>query len=371
MANALISLGANLDDRAATIQQAMTSLATHTDIEVASQSELHGTTPVGGPAAQGEFLNAAALLKTSLTPVELLRALQDIENQLGRERHARWAARNIDLDLLLYDDVVLATDELTLPHPRMSFRRFVIEPAAEIAAEMVHPQLGWTIGQLREHLRTHPPYVAIAGPIGVGKSHLAERLCTALGATFLPEHLPHDRLAAFYAQATPPETSATDASSATGLNWATEIEFLQQRAQQLQQGDWPSESTAISDYWFDQSLAFAQVWLPADQHDAYRAEWEATRASVVSPKLLVVLDAPVEALQRAIAERGRPYEAALSAETLSRLRESLLSLVDQGPVLRLRVPHLREHGDTVSKDREAASELSPFDEVAAAIEAMQ
>lgn len=370
MASCLLGLGANLADRAATIQQAIDSLAAHADIQLVASSSLKETTPVGGPAGQDEFLNAAALVETALSPHDLLRALLQIEADLGRERHERWAARNIDIDLLLYDDLVLETDDLVLPHPRMSFRRFVIEPAAEIAPDMRHPQIGWTLAQLRNHLRDQQPYVAIAGPIGVGKSHLARRLCDELGGRLVPENVSDERLTAFYDQASPhhgddsgqPQDSASQRTAETrptGLSWATEIEFLQDRTQQLAQATWPSEpGLAISDYWFEQSLAFAQVWLPTEQHAKYRKQWEAAKQTVVAPKLLVVLDAPVETLQKAIAERARPYEQALSAETLDRLRQSLIELVTAG-----------RHGPVLSLSTADPQRL--FDEVTAAIAAMQ
>ena len=102
-----------------------------------SPSALVRNRAVGGPAGQRAFLNAAARLETSLPPAELLARLQRIEWHLGRTgAKTRWAARTLDLDLLLYDDLVLSTPYLTLPHPRMAFRRFVLEAAAEVAPEM-------------------------------------------------------------------------------------------------------------------------------------------------------------------------------------------------------------------------------------------
>ena len=86
----------------------------------------------------------------------LLIACQKIENELGRRRIEHWGPRTIDLDLLLYDDLVLNSPELTIPHPRMAERRFVLEPAAEIAGEMRHPVVGRTIGQLLENLDSTP-----------------------------------------------------------------------------------------------------------------------------------------------------------------------------------------------------------------------
>ena len=94
---------------------------------------------VGGPPDQGEFLNAAAVMETSITPLRFLEQLQRIESRHGRQRAERWAARTLDIDLLLYGDEVIETPMLTVPHPRMSFRRFVLEPAAEIAPRMFIP----------------------------------------------------------------------------------------------------------------------------------------------------------------------------------------------------------------------------------------
>ena len=374
MANCLIGLGANLADRAATIEKAVESLNTHADVRLLATSSLFETTPVGGPSGQDAFLNAALLVETALSPIELLRVLQGIETQLGRQRHERWAARNIDLDLLLYDDLVLVTEDLEIPHPRMSFRRFVIEPAAEIAPEMLHPQIGWTLAQLRDHLRDHPPYVAIAGPIGVGKSHLARRLCEELGGRLIGENVSDERLTAFYAQASQQPSASdedplADTTRPTGLRWSTEIEFLRDRVEQLDRSRWPQEAgLAISDYWFDQSLAFARVWLPTEQHAEYEERWQAARQTVITPKLLVVLDGPIDALEQAISERGRPYESALTAETLGRLRGSLLELVAGGGP-RHQGPRYQGHGPVLSLTTDDPDRV--FDEVAAAIAAMQ
>jgi len=161
MAKCLISLGSNLGDRSAHLQAALKQLGSLPQTTLVSQSSFRDTKPAGGPAAQNPFLNAAALLESSLSPQQLLVDLQHIENELGRVRSERWGPRTIDLDLLLYDQVEQETRALTLPHPRMSFRRFVLEPAAEIAAGMVYPINGWTIERLLKHLDSSLPEIGL------------------------------------------------------------------------------------------------------------------------------------------------------------------------------------------------------------------
>ncbi len=138
--NAFVGLGSNLGDRAAQIEGAIAALGRAAGVTVRQVSSLHETEPVGGPPGQGMFLNAVALVETKLEPIELLRVLQQIEAQFGRERTVRWGERTLDLDLLLFEDRILETPELSLPHPRMRGRRFVLEPLVEVAPTAVDPE---------------------------------------------------------------------------------------------------------------------------------------------------------------------------------------------------------------------------------------
>lgn len=161
MTRCLIGLGSNLGDRGVLLAEAIEQLGRMSGIDIIAQSTLHETAPVGGPAGQPSFLNGALTLNSTLAPLDTLAVLRQIEQQSGRQRHVRWGARTLDLDLLLYGDAVLDLPELVVPHPRMSFRRFVLAPAIEVAADWQHPTIGWTLGELWRHLHDSPRSVVL------------------------------------------------------------------------------------------------------------------------------------------------------------------------------------------------------------------
>jgi 2-amino-4-hydroxy-6-hydroxymethyldihydropteridine diphosphokinase len=153
---ALIGLGSNLGDRRAALQSALAQLSATTGVVVVKVSSFHETAPVGGPEGQGLFLNAAAALHTTLEPVPLLQLLLDIEARHGRVRTVRWGPRTLDLDLLLFDDRIVNTPELAVPHPRLAVRRFVLEPLAEIAPDAVNPVTQRTVIEMLADLEYCP-----------------------------------------------------------------------------------------------------------------------------------------------------------------------------------------------------------------------
>ena len=147
---AYIAFGSNLGDRQAHLLTAREQLCTTTGINCLVASSLYESQPSGGPGGQGLYLNAVVAIATALAPFDLLQLLQTIENKHGRVRSERWAERTLDLDLLLYNDLILHTETLTLPHPRLHERAFVLLPCAEIAPALLHPVYGQTMLQLSE-----------------------------------------------------------------------------------------------------------------------------------------------------------------------------------------------------------------------------
>lgn len=267
MSLALVALGANLGDRRAALDSALGELRSMPRVRVVAASRWHRSQPIGGPAGQDEFLNGAVLLETSLSAQALLAQLHTLEARHGRLRDVRWRARTLDLDLLLFDDLVCDRPDLIVPHPRMALRRFVLEPAAEVAPDLLHPLIGWSVAKLLAHLNQATPYLALTSIAVVEVRDTARVVAERAGGVLLSD----------------PAADALDA----GRGAVLELESLERRAVVLRRAAWPAtDRWVVSDFWLGQSLALAAV---ANRPDEVRRRWEAWLPEVVPPKLLVVL----------------------------------------------------------------------------------
>lgn len=152
MARVYLGLGSNIGNRVAHLDEAIARINAHNNITVTRQSNIIETEPYGN-VDQDKFMNMCVEIDTDLSPVALLETVLEIEQQMGRERIIDWGPRNIDIDILIYEDLEINLDDLQIPHAEMHKRMFVLEPLAEIAANVVHPTFDVSIKTLKQQLQ--------------------------------------------------------------------------------------------------------------------------------------------------------------------------------------------------------------------------
>ncbi len=181
MTRALIGFGSNLGDSAHLVRTAAQMLDQR-PCRVLRLSPLVSSRAVGGPAGQNDYVNAVALVDTSWNRRQLARRLREIEQRLGRQRTVHWGPRHIDLDLLLDERPPQRSPELTVPHPRMALRPFVLAPAVHVAADFFHGRLEATLAALWDRLQTSPRwiYCHFANEAATAENRLLDRLREAL-----------------------------------------------------------------------------------------------------------------------------------------------------------------------------------------------
>ncbi|MFM8803637.1 MAG: 2-amino-4-hydroxy-6-hydroxymethyldihydropteridine diphosphokinase, partial [Planctomycetia bacterium] len=294
MARCLVGCGSNVGNRRDYLDQALELLRYMPGVTLESVSRYRDTRPIGGPPGQPAFLNAACLLETDLAPHDVLGMLAAVENTLHRERSERWGPRTVDLDLLLYEDVILDTERLTLPHPRMVTRRFVLEPCVEIAADFVHPLADCRLDCLLESISSAHPHVAVVGVPGSGADLVAAAIADATLARLV--HAPAEY--AMVGGMTPrPETLRGEPS------WLRAVEAC---AGPLAAAEWPQDPHGtVADYWLPTLRLAAADALAAGPFGAFEPRCAEVAATTVPPQVAILLVVSAEVLEERIAFRSR------------------------------------------------------------------
>jgi deoxyguanosine kinase len=342
---AYIGLGSNLGDRERTIREALRILGGNGSIEVTRVSDLLETAPLG-QMAQPNYLNGVAEIRTRLEPQELLRRFKTTETALGRGPHDKWAARTIDLDLLLYGSRIIRENELTVPHPDVHLRSFVLDGLCQLRPDLVHPLLREPMSELSRRLAggsfvldpQAPQLVSVAGIIGVGKTTLARKLGEVLQAPVLLE--PYD---------TNPFLREVYAGKCE-LALDSQLYFLVHRSQQLDKDVLPPGKVAVTDYVFDKEMIYARRLLNPTQLELYEKVYDPFARRVATPAVVVYLqDSPTNCQQR-IQQRGRPYEQGVNREFLEALDGDYRQMFDRWkacPVIRVPAARLTGYAETV------------------------
>lgn len=327
-------LGSNVGHREGWLADARTDIEREVG-PICRESAVYETA-AWGKEDQAPFLNQAlgvevfpALLRglsKEDAALAILTKTAAIETAAGRERRNLWEPRTLDIDLLLWADVVVDLPNLTLPHPALPKRRFALQPLAEITADAVHPNLQKTIAQLLEEcadpLLVHPhfstaasprlpTFIAIEGVIGAGKTTLAHKLAGHYGTEPLLEAFTDNVfLHRFYADP---------------LHYAlpVELHFLTDRYRQLQTvGAALRTKPLIADYAFAKCLLFAGVTLMPEEAALYARLYAMAEESLPKPDVLIFLHADVARLKQSIQTRGRDFEQGISEEYLSKLSKA-------------------------------------------------
>lgn len=333
MTIAYIGLGSNLGDRKDFIHKALKMLSETKNVEVVRVSDLIETAPLGG-ANQPKYLNAVARIETALTAKDLHRAMLNIEVALGRTKNERWSSRTIDLDLLLFGEEIINSPDLTIPHPQMHLRSFVLGGLCQLDVDLLHPVIKEPLKKLAERLNDMdfvlnpklPQLVSVAGIIGVGKTTLVKNLSKIFACKCIFE--PYDKNPYL------PEVYAGKEELALDC----QLFFLTSRVAQLNHHSLKASEMLFSDYVFDKELIYAKHLLNAEQLALYHTIHKQIISDIAAPVLVIYLTDSVENCLERIHRRNRPYEQRIEPQfldSLSRGHEELFADWKKSPVIRL------------------------------------
>lgn len=333
----MVSLGSNQGNRLALIESCIVLI--HNEVAVVVKVSKIYETPAWGFESD-PFYNCVLLLHTSKAPQKLLNQLLKVEKKLGRVRNqvAEYQPRPIDIDILAFDEEIVATETLQIPHPMLQKRKFVLQPLLDLDSNWEHPVLKKSVAQLLAETEDDSPidavhilgspieklglqsfnYIAIEGNIGAGKTTLATKLAEDCNAKLILERFADNPfLPKFY-------------KDQSRYAFPLEMSFLADRYQQLSddlaQFDL-FKDFVVADYHIFKSLIFAKVTLQEDEFRLYKTMFDIIYKEMTKPDLYVYLYQNTARLLQNIKKRGRSYEQEISAEYLEKINQGYLDYI--------------------------------------------
>jgi len=336
-----LSLGSNLGHRHSQLQQCIFSL--NDDLgQVTSVSAVYKNPAVGFEG--GDFLNACILLETMAPPHEVLHKVLELEKRMGRKRSqdGNYTSRTLDIDIIYFNNEVISNPNLSVPHPKMQDRNFVLKPLADIAPQVYHPTLqkdtrnllqeskdGYPLEKThlklfknRGELFSQLQFLAIEGNIGAGKSTLAKKIAQDFNAKLVLERFADNPfLPKFY-------------EDQSRYAFPLEMSFLADRYQQFMDDTSQFDlfkTFMVGDYDIFKSLIFAQITLQKEEFELYRKVFNFMYKEVRKPDIYVYLYQNTERLLENIKKRGRDYEQRIGPQYLKNIHQGYLDFMKSHP----------------------------------------
>jgi 2-amino-4-hydroxy-6-hydroxymethyldihydropteridine diphosphokinase len=339
--SAFLSIGSNIGNREFLLQKAIFEIGKKAG-EIRQVSAIYQTPSWGFEG--NDFLNVCLEIQTLLNPIALLTEILAIEIEYGRERkdNEGYQSRTLDIDIIYYDKDIIDTERLTVPHPKMQERKFILKPLADISPQFYHPILNKDTRNLlqeckdksiitktphklfknRHNLFSSLEYVAIEGNIGAGKTSLANKMADDFNAKLILERFAENPfLPSFY-------------KDQARYAFPLEMSFLADRYQQFTEDTNQLDlfkSFMVSDYDIYKSLIFAKVTLQQNEFALYRKVFNFMYKEVKKPKIYVYLYQTTERLLQQIKQRGRDYEQNIEISYLERINRGYFDFLKTYP----------------------------------------